>query len=78
MLWRPQVSQKCGHLVERSPSHGLVLTSRREVVADLFLMVPQKSVEGQHIGITDKGHGVGLVTLTSLNSVAAVRRDLGT
>ena len=66
------IGEQGGHLVKRPPPHRLVIPRRGQVVSDTLLVVPQQPVQGQHIGVADEGHGVGLGVVNGL----AVRRDL--
>ena len=38
VLWRAEVGQQGGHLVERPPANGLGVARRRQIFADFFLI----------------------------------------
>ena len=67
-----EVSQQSGHFVKGSTTDGFVVATRRQVVADLLLVVPQQSVQRQDVGIADERHRVA----TALLGRFKVRCDL--
>ena len=58
VLRRTEVRQQHGHLVERSPPDGLVVSTAREIVSNLLLVDPEQAVKRHDIGVTDERQAV--------------------
>ena len=71
------IGEQGGHLVKRPPPHRLVIPRRGQVVSDTLLVVPHQPVQGQHIGVADEGHGVGLGVVNGLAVTGRCPRSRG-
>ena len=61
MIGRTEIGQQRAHLVEGMSTDGFVIASTGEIVADLLLMIPEKSMQRENVGVADGRHRIGRI-----------------
>jgi hypothetical protein len=74
MIGRTEIGQQRAHLVEGMSTDGVVIASTGEIVADLLLMIPEKSMQRENVGVADGRHRIGRIDAGDCFPRVVVRR----